>query len=347
MKTAWALALVACGMAWAADITVGTAAAPPGRKATGFIRVAAGIDAATDIPVMVVNGAKPGPILALVAGSHGTEYASIVALEKLAQSADPASLAGALIVVPLVNLASFAQKVPHLNPVDGKNMNRFFPGKADGTQTDRVSWAIARQVVDKCDYLIDLHGGDLDENLRQYTYWANTGKAALDAASREMVLAFGLDHIIIQDYRTPLDPGATMNLTRFALTLGKPSVTAEAGHAGTTRAEDVDALMEGCRNVMRRLKMLPGKAAPVEHPLWFGRVAVLASERDGMFYPLAAPEAYVQRGMPIGYVTDYFGNRVWDAVAPVSGVILYIGAVPSMRQGDTVAHIGEIAEPPR
>ncbi|SPF49329.1 Succinylglutamate desuccinylase/aspartoacylase [Candidatus Sulfopaludibacter sp. SbA4] len=345
MKT-WLVLVIACGMASGADLTVGSATAASGRKATGFIQVPAGVDAAANIPVIVVNGAKPGPTLALVAGSHGTEYASILALQKLAQSADPGELSGALIVVPLVNLASFAQKVPHLNPVDGKNMNRFFPGKPDGTQTERAAWAIAKQVVEKCDYLIDLHGGDLDEDLRQYAYWANTGKAALDAASRAMVLAFGLDHIIIQDYRTPLAAGATMNLTRFALSLGKASVTAEAGHAGMSSAEDLDALIEGCRNVMRHLKMLPGKAAPVEHPLWFGRVSILASEQDGVFYPLAAPESYVKHGMRIGYVTDYFGNRVWDAVAPISGVILYIGAVPSMKKGDTVAHIGEVAEAP-
>src|SRR5205823_5151203 len=104
-----------------------------------FIQVPAGVDAATSIPVIVINGAKPGPTLALVAGSHGTEYASILALQKLAQSADPGELSGALIVVPLVNLPSFAQKVPHLNPVDGKNMNRFFPGQPDGSQTERAS----------------------------------------------------------------------------------------------------------------------------------------------------------------------------------------------------------------
>src|ERR1700693_2973821 len=226
------LSLSLASAALAADLTVGTATARSGQKATGVLPVPAGVDAATNIPVIIVNGAKPGPPLALVAGAHGTEYASIIALEKLAQIAEPSGLSGALIIVPLVNVASFEQKVPPLNPTDKKNMNRYFPGKPDGTQTERASWAIAKQVVEKCDYLIDLHGGDLDEDLRQYAYWANTGKAALDTASRGMVLAFGLDHLIIQDYRNPLAPGATMNLTRFALSLGKPSVTAEAGHGG-------------------------------------------------------------------------------------------------------------------
>jgi hypothetical protein len=328
----------------AADFTVGSATARSGRKATGYIAVPAGVDAAAGIPVIVVNGARPGPVLALVAGSHGTEYASILALQKLAQEADPAQLSGTLIILPLINVPSFAQKVPHLNPVDGKNMNRFYPGKPDGTQTERVSWAIARQVVEKCDYLIDLHGGDLDENLRRYSYWAATGKEAQDAASRAMVLAFGLDHIILQDFRTPVAPGGAVTITRFAAGLGKPCVTAEAGHAGASDAGDVDSLVQGCWNVARHLKMIPGQPAPVEHPLWLSRVSVMTSELDGVFYPLVGPEAYVSQGMKIGYVTDYFGGKVWDAASPVAGVVLYIGAVPSLKKGDTIAHIGEIGQ---
>jgi len=336
---------IACGViAQAADITVGTATARSGQKATGFIRVPAGVDAATDIPVIAINGAKPGPKLALVAGSHGTEYASIIALEKLAQSIDPGELSGSLIIVPLINLASFGQKVPHLNPVDGKNMNRFFPGKPDGTQTERASWAIAKQVVDQCDYLIDLHGGDLDENLRRYSYWPKTGNDQLDATAHGMVLAFGLDHIIIQR-SGPATPGAT-SVSRYATDKGKPTVIAEAGHAGTVDAADVEALAHGCANVMRHLKMLPGTAKPVEHPLWIGQYTVIHSEHDGIFYPLVGPEAYVQQGMRIGYVTDYFGNPIWDVTAPVSGVILYICAVPSMTKGSNVGYIGEVVSAP-
>ena len=351
MRHVLVLALVGCGAAAAADLTVGTATARQGQKATGWIEVPAGVDAAMRIPVIVVNGAKAGPTLALVAGAHGTEYASIVAMQKLAQLADPGELAGALVIVPLVNPASFAQKVPHLNPVDGKNMNRFFPGKADGTQTERASWALAKQVVEKCDYLIDLHGGDLDENLRRYAYWANTGKEPLDSTSRAMVLAFGLDHIIIQDYRpngpNPAPVRGATSLSRYAEEMGKPAVVAEAGHAGTTDAADIDALVQGSMNVMRHLKMLPGSAAPVEHPLWIGHITVVTSEQEGVFFPLVGPEAYVRQGMRLGYVTDYFGKRVWDAASPVAGVIIYIGAVPSMAKGGTVAYVGELAESPQ
>jgi len=327
----------------AADITVGTATARPGEKATGYIQVPAGVDAAADIPVIVVNGAKPGPTLALVAGAHGTEYASIVALMKLAGEADPSDLSGALIIAPLLNVASFLQKVPHLNPVDGKNMNRLYPGKPDGTQTERALYEVNKQVLQKCDYLIDFHGGDLDENVRRYSYWPNSGNDRLDAATRGMVLAFGFDHIIIQHTKPsdPRTPGVT-TLTRQTQDLGKPAIAVEAGHAGTTNAEDVDVLVHGTVAVMRHLKMLAGTVEPVDHPLWIGRYVVVSSDRDGVFYPLVQPEAFVEKGSRIGYLTDYFGKKIEDITSPLSGVIIYIGAVPSMKKGDNVAYIGEL-----
>src|SRR6266576_6002970 len=83
------------------SFTVGTATAAPGQKATGMLEVPAGIDAATSIPVVVIRGAKPGPVLALVSGAHGTEYASIVAVSKLVSAIDPAVLSGTVVLVPL------------------------------------------------------------------------------------------------------------------------------------------------------------------------------------------------------------------------------------------------------
>ena len=324
-------------------ISVGTASAGPGQKATGYIEVPAGVDAGTRIPVIVIRGDKPGPILALVAGAHGTEYASIIALENLGEM--PAGgLAGTVIIVPLVNVASFEQKVPHVNPVDGKNMNRFYPGNPNGTQTERAAWAITKEVVEKADYLIDLHGGDLDESLRPYSYWAPTGKAQQDAISREMALAFGLDTIIISSDR-PRELNAAKYLESNASLRGKPSITVEAGYAGTVEPDDVGALVSGCVSVMRYLKMMnqPSDAKPVENPVWIERIESVTSSTTGIFHPLVKRGMYVQRGMKVGYVTDYFGGKISEARAPESGVVLYICAVPSMKQGDTIANIGVVA----
>jgi hypothetical protein len=322
--------------------TVGTATATEGHAATGTIDVPAGVDPALHIPVALFHGAWPGPVLALVAGSHGTEYASILALERLIERIDPTELNGTLIVVPLVNIPSFEQKIVHVNPVDGKSMNRYYPGKPDGTQTERAAWAITREVVERCDYLIDLHGGDLDENLRPYSYWARTGNEKQDAASRAMVLAFGLDHIIIATDR-PKDPNASRYLETTASTRGKPSITVEAGRAGRVEPAEIDALVNGCLSVMRHLKILPGTAAPVEHPVWIEKVVTLSSDHSGIFYPAVDRGDYVEAGMKLGHVTDYLGKTVLEARSPATGVILYVAALPSMKKGDTIANIGVVA----
>src|SRR5207248_6822931 len=310
-----------------ASFTVGTATATRGQKATGTIEVPAGSDAALSIPVAVFHGAKPGPVLALVAGAHGTEYTSIIALEKLIRTLDPTEITGTVIIVPLINIQSFEQKVPHLNPIDQKSMNRFYPGKIDGTQTERAAYLITKQVVDQCDHLIDLHGGDLDESLRPYSYWTKTGNEKQDQISKEMLLAFGLDTIIISADR-PKDSQASRYLENTASTRGKPSITAEAGYAGTVETDDLNALVNGCLGVMRYLKMLPGAAAVIEHPVWIEKVVTIASEQTGMFYPLVKRGTYVEQGMKVGYVTDYLGKVIFEARAPVAGVVLYVCAVP-------------------
>jgi predicted deacylase len=325
-----------------ASFTVGTAIAAAGQKATGYLQIPAGVDAAADIPVIVVNGAKPGPALALVSGAHGTEYASIIALERLIPKLDPAELSGVVVLLPLVNIPSFLQKVPHVNPIDKKSMNRYYPGKIDGTQTDRVSYAITKEVFDRCDYLIDYHGGDLDESLRPYAYWGAVGKTEQDRISKQMVLAFGLDHIIIWHER-PTDPAATRYLDNTAAVRGKPSFVVEAGHAGTTETDDIALLVNGTLSTMQALKMLPGDPHVIENPVWLERVVDVESDVEGIFYPLVKRGSYVMEGMKVGYVTDYFGKTIFEAKAPVSGVVLHINAVPSLKKGDNVVDLGVVA----
>ena len=314
-------------------------------KTIGTIEVPAGSDPALSIPIVTVTGAKPGPTLALVSGAHGTEYASIIALEKVIARIDPTELSGTVIIVPLININSFEKKVPHVNPVDNKSMNRFYPGRLDGSQTERASYMITKEVVDKCDYLIDLHGGDLDESLRPYSYWPVTGNAKQDAITREMVLAFGLDTIIIAADR-PKDAAASRYLDNTANTRGKPAIAVEAGYSGTTETDDIDILANGCFSVMRYLKMLPGNATPIENPAWIEKVENVTSDTNGIFYPLVKRGSYVAQGAKLGYVTDYTGRTLLEARAPAAGVILYVCAVPSMTKGATIANVGVISKSP-
>jgi uncharacterized protein len=336
-----AATLVTTGRAQPAapTFTVGTATAKRGETAYGRIVVPPGVDSGYAIDVAVVHGARPGPVLALVSGAHGTEYASIIALQKLIGRLDPRTIAGTVIVVPLVNVASFEQKVPHVNPVDRKSMNRFYPGSMSGTQTERASYLITQQIVEQSDHLIDLHGGDLDESLRPYSYWTVTGNAAQDSVSKAMVLAFGLDHIIVSTDR-PKDPAASRYLENTATTRGKPSITAEAGYSGTVMPAEVDALINGCLNVMGYLHMVGRAVRLPRHPLWFQKVITVTSDSNGVFYPLVPRDTWVTAGMPLGYVTDYVGRKLFDALAPEAGLVLYINALPSLTKGGTIANIG-------
>ncbi len=94
---------------------------------------------------------------------------------------------------------------------------------------------------------------------------------------------------------------------------------------------------------MRSLKMLPGDPHPIENPVWLDKIVDIESDLEGIFYPLVKRGTYVQEGMKVGYVTDYFGKTIFEARAPVSGIILHINAVPSLKRGDNIANIGVVA----
>jgi len=319
-------------------LKVGTAEAARGQKATGVIAVPAGADAATNIAVAVVHGAKPGPVLAIVSGLHGTEYSSILAVERLIQLLDPAQLSGSVILVPLVNVASFEQKIAHVNPIDGKSMNRFYPGKADGTQTERASFLMTKEVVDQCDHLIDLHGGDLDESLRPYSYWTVTGNLARTRSRGRCCWPSASTTSSFRQTARKTPPRRATSRTR------RPRAEAvDYGGGGARRHHRPGRHRRSCRR-QRQRDALPahpaGAPAVIENPVWIERAVALPSEQTGIFYPLVKRGTYVQSGMKIGYVTDYVGRTIYEARAPESGVVLYIRAVPSLTKGETVASVG-------
>ena len=349
MKTIFAAAVLALTCAVQASagqdshqtFTAGTATAQRGQKAYGVLKVPAGSDAGYDIPVVVVHGARPGPVLAVASGAHGTEYASIIAVEMLIDSVKPDDVAGTLILLPLINVPSFERITPHLNPTDNKSMNRFYPGDPKGSQTERASYVITKEVVERCDHLIDLHGGDLDENLRPYSYWTVTGNQKQDDFSKAMVLAFGLDHIIISADR-PKDPNLARFLENAASTRGKPSFTAEAGRSGPVDIGDAARLSAGVKNVMAHLKMGGQVAAPVRNPVWVEKIVSLAADRDGMFHAMVDRDAHVTKGAKIGVITDYVNRPLQEITATDEGIVMFVRAVPSLKKGDTIVNIGVV-----
>jgi hypothetical protein len=336
--------------AWAqprGSFTAGPVTARAGEKVSGLIQVPAAGDEGTTIPISVLHGSRPGPVLALIAGNHGYEYAPIIALQRLLPQLDPKQMAGTVVMVHVANMPSFLRRTIYYSPVDGKNLNRTYPGKTDGTVSERIAYQITKEVIERADYVIDLHCGDGNESLRPYSYWdVNTGGPDVVERSKQLALAFGLDHIVM-DRERPADPQASIYCSTTATTRGKPAITTESGALGQTDHASIARIEWGVMNVMRHLKMIDGEAQMVERPLFIDRNEVLRSTVTGIFYPLVERGHTVAERTLLGYVTDFAGKRLLELRAPFSGEVLYILGTPPVNQGEPLAMIGQISETAR
>ena len=312
----------------------------PGTMSEGALEVAgAEGQESTTIPYTVAHGIRPGPVLALTAGVHGQEYTPILALQRLRASLDPRRLAGTVVMVHVANMPSFLRRTIYYSPVDGKNLNRVFPGRADGTLSERIAHAITQHVLAPATHVIDLHCGDGNESLRPYTYWVTTGAPAVVQAGREMALAFGLDHIVI-DAERPEDPAASVYLSNTAITRGKPALTIESGFLAHTDEASIARIERGIAGVLKFLKMMPDGPGPVAHPIWIDRSEVLRSGSTGLFSALVERGHTVAAGTVLGRVTDFHGRVIEEVKAPFAGEILYVVATPPITKGEPVAFIG-------
>lgn len=349
MRKPLLLLFLSASLLGAQEFRVGPVAAAPGSAASGYLEVPRGVDEGTRIPITVIQGTQKGPVLALLAGVHGYEYSPILALQRLRSRMDPQKLAGTVILVHVANMPSFLKRTIYYSPVDGKNVNRVFPGDPKGTVSERIASALTREVIEKSDYLVDLHCGDGNESLRPYSYWSPTGNPRVDEESRQMALAYGLDHIVI-DRDRPRDPAKSVYASTTATTRGKPAITAESGLMGQVPSgallndEYILRHERGVLSLMRWLKMIPGEPDLVQRPLWIDRNAVLRSQNTGIFYALAKKDEAVAEGALLGYVTDFFGKRLEEVRAPFSGVVLYIINTPPTTAGEPLAMVGHIRQ---
>lgn len=164
--------------------------------------------------------------------------------------------------------------------------------------------------------------------------------------SKQLALAFGLDHIVMDNER-PSDPANSTYCSTTAVTRGKPAISIESGGLGMTDNESIARIERGVLSVLRHLRLLAGAPQMVARPVFIDRHAVLRSEREGIFYPLVEKDQSVVAGALLGYVTDFHGQRVFELRAPFAGKVLYIVAPPPIRRGEPLAMIGHIAEPGR
>jgi predicted deacylase len=322
------------------SFSVGPVTAAPGTVAGGALTIAPrGGDEGTTIPISVIHGTAPGPVLALIAGTHGMEYVPIVALQRMRSAIDPKTLRGTIVMVHVANMPSFLGRTIYYSPIDGKNLNRVYPGRADGTISERIADAITREVIARATHVVDLHCGDGNESLRPYTYWITTGDPKIAAAGREMALAFGLDHIVV-DRERPLDANASVYTSNTAITRGKPALTTETGGMAVVDEPSIALVERGVAGLMRHLGMKPDGPAPASAPILIERNEVLRAGVTGMFYAEVERGHTVATGTRLGRITDFHGKTIEEIRAPFDGEILYIVGTPPVSKGEPVGMVG-------
>jgi predicted deacylase len=304
-----------------------------------IIEVPAAADAGTFIPVTTIHGARPGPVLALIAGNHGYEYPPILALQKMRGQLDAAELSGTVVMVHVANMPSFLGRTIYFSPIDGKNLNRVYPGRPDGTVSERIAYAITTEIIEKADYVLDLHCGDGNEWLRPYVYQAVTRDTQLDEAVARLVLAFGISHVLV-DRNRPTDPARSLYCSTTAITRGKPAMTVESGALGMRDEESVDIIVTGIHGVLRELGMCSSGPAPMTAPIFLDPAEVVSSPATGILYPLVDRDQTVLQGAPLARITDFFGKTLAEVRAPIDGLVLYIVTTPPIREGQPVACVG-------
>lgn len=294
----------------------------------------------SELPVTIIHGNNPGPVLTLTAGIHGDEFPSILALQRLRAETDAAQLHGTLILVHLANPPGFLGRRIALSPLDGKNLNRIFPGSPHGTATERAAHVLTVEVIARTDYLIDMHSGSTNQELWPHVYSPVLGNAELDRKTLEFAKGTGMRHIVLYGER-PRDPARSISYPNTAATRGKPALTTEIGHLGQRTEDQVTEALTVARNALRHLGMLPGGRPPLEGFTLYRKLHEVASPATGVFHARCRIGELVDHGALLGEVTDFFGEKIAEIRAPLRGIVMMLYHTPPVNKGETPVTIGE------
>ena len=286
----------------------------------------------TQLPIFLINGAYDGPVLVITGGIHGAEYASIEAALRLAHSLDPVKLHGCVIVLPVVSMQAFKSRSIYIVPMDGKNLNRQFPGDVEGTASEQLAYWLTFNVFRQADYYVDLHGGDLNEALIPFTVFQKAGDKTTIARSLELARAFGIKYLVGSDIK-----GSTISA---AAALGVPGILAESGGQGIWEQHHIQILSDGLDRVMHHLGMVEGTTPKPSEAIVMNQFVWMWSEHDGCYYPEVHVGDIVTAGQPIGRVADFEGKTLQSIQAPISGAVLFGVTTLAINQGDPLLAVG-------
>lgn len=321
-------------------LVVGTAAAAPGTRADGRIEVSrrpGGGD--LYIPVIVVNGAEPGPVFWVNGAIHGDEPEGPLAVQMLVAEVDPKRLKGALVCVPVVNVSAFEAQ-QRGNPFDGftYDMNRIYPGKPDGYPSERVAYAHYQAMIETADMEVSIHSGGAHSYLAQALFFGHAGP------SLEMAQAMGPGwDLCLKALSTSGSPMAAM------ANKGKPSLTVELGGICSTLPKDFlyngRTLKDALLNIMRHYRMLDGE--PQYCSEWkLGLQRTVLCGVGGFFVPEAGIEyrTPMKKGTLMATIRDLYGNVLEEVRSPADGQIFGMRTMPCCLPGDWACFFGEVQE---
>jgi len=319
----------------AQELHVGPLVATRGQKVSGFLPVP-GLE--FQIPVTLVNGQEGGKRVAITGGIHGAEYPGIEAACRLGAALDPAKVKGSVIVVHVANPPAFFGRSIYVGPLDGKNLNRVFPGDPEGTASDKIAHTIFTNVILGSDYYVDLHGGDMIEKLIPFTIFCGEGDAKVVETSKEMAAAYGIPYAVASG-----GAGGTYGTTARA---GIPAILAEAGGMGVLDKESVQMHLEGLENLLvytgsiAKGVRLSAKGASQKPVTFLGSFPWLRSDTRGILYLTVDVGDRVDKGQPVGAIKDYFGNVLKELEAPETGIVLFRVTSPATNPTDPILAVG-------
>jgi uncharacterized protein len=314
----------------AAPYALGDLLARPGSQVRGNCLVSLGTSTVS-LPVAITHGSAPGPVLAVTAGIHGAEYVPIVAVRQFINDLDPTQMRGTIVACLQSSPAAFQERSAFVNPLDGQNLNRCFPGHPGGGPTARLAAWLWENLLARADYYVDCHCGDLPETLDPFTSVSPGPDGAVSERSRALADCFDVARLIVN--RTA---GSTI---REAALAGIPAALVEVGGEGRWSQEEADIQRRGLHRVAALAGILPAEEAPRPHLPIFEDAADVLSDRPGLWFPEVAVGTFVARGARLGRLEDALGAAVQEILAPAAGVLSYGLSSLAAAEGDLLASI--------
>lgn len=307
--------------------------AKAGEKKQGFIKI---LDTETKMPVTIINGEKDGKTMLITAGVHGCEYPCIKTAIELAREIDPKKVTGQIIIVHPVNTQGFVGRNAAIVPEDNKNILRVFPGDKNGTISEKIAYVISNELQAKADFYLDIHGGDVHEDLLPHIYYPGAAKENVVEASIEMAKCFNVPYYVKSN---------TTNGTYTSAAIRKsiPSLLIERGGCGLCKEEDVKAYKNDIINVLAYLNILEHEIIEKDFKAKEIKEAIyLDALNDGCWTCLVKAGENIIKGQKLGEVTDYFGNIIDTYYAEFDAVVLYNTVAFSVTKNSPLVAYGKI-----